>query len=263
MIHWRVVGQNSSCGSGSFAVSSFLTERLVCETFVSEDVPLDLSGLVPFVFSALDIMPDRPVRDVNVKNLAGDFSPIENIEIFLISPSGKMVALYGGNCESDITVFNIALDDEAQQVLPCPLLGGTFRPEEPLRGFNGVNPQGEWNLRMNKGNGSGTLSGWSLELCYPAALNASTAVGEPVGSLKVYPNPANSKLWVEWDREQAEARRLELYSLTGQRVRSRYLGARGDLRTSIAVQGLPAGFYVLQLRADSGALIGYSRVVVE
>ncbi|HKK78346.1 MAG TPA: zinc-dependent metalloprotease family protein, partial [Phaeodactylibacter sp.] len=264
VIYWRVIGQNASCGSGLFSANAFLTERLVCETFVSEEVPIDLGDSAPFLFSALEVDLNQPVRDVNVVNLAGSFSPIDNIEIRLISPDGATVELYGGDCESGITVFSVALDDEAQDELPCPLLGGVFRPKGTLRDFNDSDPQGEWNLGLNKtGGGSGELTAWSLEICYPATLNAAAEVGQVAKRLNIYPNPASEKIWVELGGSYTEARRLELYSLTGQRLRHRVVEGWGPAAVSLSVQGLPAGLYVMQVRAASGALLGYSRVVVE
>ena len=263
VIYWRVTGQNPSCGSGLPAANAFLTERLVCETFVAEDVPVGLDGSSLVGFSVIELMLDRPVRDVNLKNLAGRYSPIENLSIRLNSPSGNTVEIYDGSCESPINAFNVAIDDEASEILPCPLLGGTFRPAEPLRAFDGTNSQGSWGLALFNEEGSGELTAWTLEICYPATLNSTAEASQAAKRLRVYPNPAGEMLWVELGEGYAEARRLEIYSLTGQRLRHRVLDSRGQAAVSFSVQGLPAGLYVVQVRAASGALLGYSRVVVE
>lgn len=262
-IYWRIIGRNQACGSGPFSANTFLTERLVCETFTSEDTPLDLGGPAPIVFSTIELALDRPVRDINLKTLAGNYNPLDGLKMRLSSPSGNSVTLYNGDCESGITAFNIAMDDDVVGVLPCPMLGGTFRPHEPLREFNGTNPQGVWRLTLPNSGGMGQLTAWSLEVCYPAALPSAVAAPKPIRQLRVFPNPTEGRLWVELGGALPEAREMTLYSLTGRPLRTQALGSFSADRASISAEGLAAGLYILQVRAASGALLGYSRVVVE
>jgi hypothetical protein len=259
-VYWRVIGVNRACGGGEFSANTFFTERIVCSTFSPEDTPLDLSGPAPIVFSIIETDLDRPVRDINL-TLAGSYNPIEDLSIRLNAPAGNSVVIYSGDCESGIGAFNIGIDDDAQNLLPCPLLGGVFQPEDPLRAINGTNAAGVWSVAMINSGGSGELLTWSLEVCYPDEVNSTGERSLPSQQLRVYPNPAEDQVWVELDGHTAETGRLELYSPTGQLLLVKALDGYGMERTSISTAGLPAGLYLLQLRAESGALLGYSRVV--
>lgn len=98
------------------------------------------------------------VTDVNVKvRLNHTFDG--DLEIRLIAPDGTAVLLSdnrggGGDnfgtgandCSGTLTVF----DDGAASAISAGTapFAGSFRPEQPLSGFNGKNPQGTWKLRV-------------------------------------------------------------------------------------------------------------------
>ncbi len=74
--------------------------------------------------------------------------------------------------------------------------------------------------------------------------------------LRVYPNPVSNTLFVE---SSARGANLELYSATGQLVRSH---RAGGTRSELQVADLPAGFYALRVRSQNGEFNTVRRVLV-
>ena len=83
--------------------------------------------------------------------------------------------------------------------------------------------------------------------------------------LQVYPQPAASgtPITVDWHLAEAETVQLQLRSAAGQLIRQQQLsGQTGRQRTQLSTAGLPAGLYLLEVRAGSG-LSAYRKVVVQ
>jgi len=106
-----------------------------------------------------------------------------DLDVYLIAPDATTIALtrangssadnYGTNCANP-TVF----DDAAGTSITAgtaPFVG-TFRPEQPLSTFRGLNPNGVWTLRVSDHSGGdfGTLNCWSLSI---SAFNSSNGGG--------------------------------------------------------------------------------------
>ena len=106
------------------------------------------------------------INDVNV-TLRINHSWDEDLDVFLISPSGTRVELFtdvGGSADN---FLNTTFDDEAA----TPIAGGTapfaatFRPEGLLSDFDGEDGSGVWTLELGDdftGADTGTLVSWSL-----------------------------------------------------------------------------------------------------
>jgi hypothetical protein len=67
----------------------------------------------------------------------------------------------------------------------------------------------------------------------------------------VYPNPASSYLSISYDMENTGEVRVEIFSITGQKMMSRVLGQRnsGPQVETIDLNGLDNGIYMLRMMA--------------
>jgi subtilisin-like proprotein convertase family protein len=129
------------------------------------------------------------VRDVNVR--LRDFSHVitQDVDILLVAPGGRSAIILSdvafGESVNNVTV---TLDDQAAQPLPADdeLVTGAFRPanlgdsNDPfpapaptpdgavaLAAFNGINPNGEWQLFVvddQEGFTGSVAGGWELKL---------------------------------------------------------------------------------------------------
>lgn len=172
---WRVRA-NNTCGFGNYsAVFSFTTVGIVCRNYTSTNVPITISeNGTPTITSTINIQENFKIQDLNVINLNGKHSWINDLDISLTSPTGKTILLFGGICDSE-NDFSLSLDDEAATSnLPCPPIGGgTYQPQGDLSDFDGEFSKGIWTLTVQDfvDDDGGQLNGWGLEICYENASN--------------------------------------------------------------------------------------------
>ena len=204
--YWRVRAGNL-CGSTNSPVFDFVTIIYTCSTIASTDVPKaipDYAGsVVGTVSSTLSSAVAGNVADVDVVNLVGTHTWINDLDFALKNPAGTSVAIMARSCSSADN-FNLSLDDTAAGAAggwPCPPVNATpypanrYRPSNPLSGFNGAAAGGTWTLtaRDNAAMDTGTLTGWGLRICtqntpnlvdafddtYAATQNTSLTVAVP------------------------------------------------------------------------------------
>lgn len=144
------------------------------QIYSSTDVPKNIQD-DDITSSVLNIntVPSTIV-DLNVINLAGTHTWINDLSISLQSPTGTERNLFDQICDDEDN-FGVQFDDESansHSSIPCPPVGnGTYKPNETLSGFDGETPNGTWTLRItdNATNDVGILNSWGLNLCILAA----------------------------------------------------------------------------------------------
>lgn len=170
--YWRARGQNG-CANGSYSeVFSFVTVSSSCTTFNSTNVPVNISSSnTPTITSTLSISGSGVISDLNVKNLTGTHTWINDLSFSLASPAGTSVLLFADICRSENN-FNINLDDEAASSnYPCPPVdAGTYKPQGLLSDFDGQNANGTWTLTVSDSydQDGGALQTWGIEVCSAA-----------------------------------------------------------------------------------------------
>lgn len=164
---WRVTATNL-CGMGATSpTKQFYTNTTApAGTFDSTDVPVAIGTVPVTITSELDVTGVGTITDVNVLNLAGAHTWVEDLTFTLTSPGGTSVTLMSGPC-GNFDDFDINFDDEAASAnFPCPPNDGqTYQPANPLSAFDGENADGTWTLTVvDAFNGDGgSLNSWSLE----------------------------------------------------------------------------------------------------
>lgn len=170
--YWRVNSYNSCSSAGNSTVFSFTTAG--CATYAATNVPVSISASgTPTVTSTLDIATNGTINDLNVLNLTGTHTYIEDLTFTLMSPQGTSVTLFGGICTNNDN-FDLALDDEAASAtLPCPPTdGNAYQPANPLSVFDGEEMNGTWTLTVADAanQDGGALQTWSLEICFTPSI---------------------------------------------------------------------------------------------
>lgn len=110
------------------------------------------------------------------------------LDLFLIGPNGQRLPLSLGNGGNTANAYlNTTFVDSAAQSITTAAapFNGSFRPQQPLSGFNGINPNGYWRLLVvDRGTDTpliteGTLVSWSLEVS-TATINVTIGPGNPM-----------------------------------------------------------------------------------
>lgn len=166
---WRVKAINFCGVGGDSDVRSFSTLNPICYSvdYSGNAIPISGSG-TPTISSVIEIADSGTINDVNVKNLKGLHSYVEDLIVTIISPKGTEVKLFSSICGSSDN-FDLNFDDDAKESdISCPLtIQGTFKPSQLLSAFNGELSQGIWTLKIQDtfDNDGGQLDAWTLEVC--------------------------------------------------------------------------------------------------
>jgi subtilisin-like proprotein convertase family protein len=195
IFYWRVRGMNP-CGNSSWStVFSFTTNS--CFALMSPNVPVNIpaSG-TSTVTSAFNCAIDMVINDVNVINLVGSHSWVDDLKFSLISPAGTERLFWDRPCGNHDN-FNINFDDEAANSnWPCPPTNGlTYKPDNLLSIFDGQNTEGIWLLKIQDvaDQDGGSLSSWGLKVCgdIGCQLVVNQSSGSGMGSLPAAINCAD------------------------------------------------------------------------
>jgi serine protease len=165
---YRVRGLKNGTESAPSNVATISTGGAGCSVLSSSDVPKAIEDHST-AQSTLTVANGLTINDLNVRNLNINHTYVADLTARLISPAGTQVELFGGIGSSGDNFSNTTLDDEASTPIANanPPYSGSFRPSGALSSFDGQNAAGVWTLQISD-NGfldTGTLTGWSLELC--------------------------------------------------------------------------------------------------
>ncbi len=164
---WRVRPVNE-CGPADFLTPSvFKGASVDCEESPAGDTPITLPASSVERRSTIFVEQEGTISDINVKEMEIIYSPINALQVSLISPSGTEVLLFDQSC-LNTTLLRASFDDDAPDDINCPpITFAPVTPEEPLAAFEGESTFGEGELVVNiasSGSG-GSISKWSLEFC--------------------------------------------------------------------------------------------------
>ena len=258
---WRVRGINS-CGDGNYSDSfSFSTIVATCQTYSSEDVPVQISASgTPTVESELIITGVGTIADLNI-TVDIDHTYINDLDVNLISPANTTVLLVSEICGGEHDL-NIEFDDDGvdHNTIPCPAvdLSQAYQANGSLSTFNGEDGSGTWILEVEDfvNEDGGSIEGWSIEICsdvISTATYASLSDIEP--QMILFPNPAEEELSIYVSGLLSG--NITITNEVGQHLLNAELsatsdfGAEGVLNTS----NLNSGIYFVQVQSEGKLIV--------
>jgi subtilisin-like proprotein convertase family protein len=190
--YWRVRVVNS-CGTGAWSNPSFKFDTESCLEYASTNVPIIISATgTPTVNSVLNISDRGTITDLNVLNLSGFHSYMDDLRFTLFAPSTTNVIIWDRPCAGEDN-FNINFDQASAlgNNWPCPPTNGlTYQPSNPgtLNTYNGQSHKGQWRLQIQDlfNDDGGSLQSWKLKTCATnfCRLTVDNDAPKGAGSLK-------------------------------------------------------------------------------
>jgi len=153
---------------------------------------------------------------------------VGNLDIFL-EHGGVSVKLVARNTASGVNFISTNFSDAAENPIAfgsAPYTG-LYKPAEPLAAFNGIDPKGDWTLRIidysTKGEKSstGTLNAWTLKLLTDAGSGTgihSVTGDEDLMLSQCYPNPAQEETRIDFNIRLNDKVNMSVYNQAGQVV---------------------------------------------
>jgi len=171
---WRVKSINICLQSNFSNAFSFITQKITCGLYESQNLPISLNDAASLEESGLTVLtieiPDIVnIVDVNV-NLTLTHTWVEDLRIYLVSPDGTKVTL-SQNSGGDGDNYTETIFDQDSGIsissASAPFTG-SFRPVQSLDIFNGQRANGNWILQiLDQGpQDTGELIDFSLQICY-------------------------------------------------------------------------------------------------
>jgi subtilisin-like proprotein convertase family protein len=188
--YWRVRVDSSDCGSADWSnIWSFQTMQILCNTYSSMDLPISIDpATLDTIYSSIVVNDNFVVSDINVIDLEGIHTYVDDLRFTLFSPNGTSVKLFGGICGNNDD-FDIGFDDASanpHNTIPCPPTSGlSYQPEDLLALFYGEISSGSWVLEVRDvyAQDGGSLQGWELEICGPQLTPNALSVNSSVLSV--------------------------------------------------------------------------------
>ncbi|MBI5403095.1 MAG: M28 family peptidase [Ignavibacteriae bacterium] len=198
------------------------------------------------------------VQDVKV-NLNINHSNDGDILISLIK-GGVIVNLSQFNGNNGQNYTNTTFHDTADMSISqgTPPFTGWFRPQQAFTGFNNVQMQGNWILRIfdiRTGN-TGTLLNWNLSIKYSSPISVKkeeNIIPEKYSLYQNYPNPFNPVTTIKYSLPEKTFVTLKIYDMLGKEIKTLVseMQTAGLYSAVWDASALPSGAYFCRLQTNT------------
>lgn len=227
--------------------------------------PFGTAGNNP-VESVITINNNVKITDLNVKvNIQHTY--VKDIIMSLIAPDGTEVILAKENGGSGHNFTNTVFDDDASTSIAAGKapFTGSFKPIGKLSNFNGMNPTGDWKLKLVDtylAADSGKLINWSIDYCHES-MSTTDVEYIKTGNLLIV-DKGNDQFTITLPNSEVKSKKVDLdvYNYAGQQLLNRRLKNDGsdfsyDLNMSYAAPGV----YIITM--SNGSYKATGKIIVK
>jgi photosystem II stability/assembly factor-like uncharacterized protein/subtilisin-like proprotein convertase family protein len=250
-------GTIKNTGNGGFwnEPGTFLRNRLKLPiNDLSETSDILFADFTEMKSSAYQLVGLEVMLDSIVHTNAGDLK-------ITLSHNGATVTLVSNVNNQGSDFLWTRLTDDAKKIITDGIapFSGNHKPYQPLTGFNGQDPSGEWILRIydSKTGNTGTLNAWGIKPLYERLVS----INEPIpsnGEQKIQlrqnvPNPITGTTHINWESDLSGFTTLIVYNIHGQEISTlmdRFL-VKGEYSVDFDGSQFSAGVYYYQLKVGN------------
>lgn len=211
-----------------------------------------------YTYDTIHVSNAGNVQDVKV-NLNINHSNDGDILISLIK-GGVIVNLSQFNGNNGQNYTNTTFHDTAALSISqgTPPFTGWFRPQQAFTGFNNVQMQGNWILRIfdiRAGN-TGTLLNWNLSIKYSSPISVKkeeNIIPEKFCLYQNYPNPFNPVTTIRYSLPEKSFVTLKVYDMLGKEIKTLVseMQTAGMYSAVWDASALPSGAYFCRLQTNT------------
>ena len=186
------------------------------------------------------------VSDVNF-NVAFTHTYFSDLQMEVVSPTGKTVRLFDRSCESSKGSVILTYDDSGVDLGCTTRTPQTVTPFEPLAAFNGDLAQGIWTFRIrdNFKNDTGTLDSASIQICTKTfTLGTSDFI---MNDFSLYPNPNRGNFNIQFSSQSGNEIKVLVHDLLGRKLFEKAYDNKGDFNQNVQLPNLQAGLYLVSV----------------
>ncbi|MFD1314557.1 zinc-dependent metalloprotease family protein [Namhaeicola litoreus] len=238
-----------SVNKKAFSIGTFVED---CNSFVSTDVPKkipdnNLTGVISQLNVPNSLIIDRLEVSVNIEHAF-----VNDLQLDLISPSGKSIALLRNQCFGpEYNNLGATFTNDGSEIicsLTLPSIEGRIKPQDDLQVFNGDDAFGIWRLRVidNAVDDIGSIIGWNLNICTNEEVLSNNEF--ELENFNIYPNPAENYFTITFSSDQISDVSIIIYDMLGREIiQKRYNTQEILFREKILIPGVGKGIYFVKV----------------
>ena len=238
--------------SKSFSIGA--TTTTVCNTYTTGSISIaipDSGGQnvqgTP-VFIPVTVTESAPIMDIRV-NVDVTHSYIGDLLMQLQAPNGGgFTNIWSRNCnDAPFGNFNLTFKDEQSAIFCGSPTTGLVNPANPLNGFNGNDPSGQWNLVfVDFFNGdTGTVNEWSIDICSTTFVLSNDSF--ELNDFALFPNPNKGDFTLQFNSNSGKGINVGVYDISGKLVFNSNYNTTPRFDKQISLNNVSAGIYIMKV----------------
>ncbi|KMQ60311.1 hypothetical protein ACM46_17200 [Chryseobacterium angstadtii] len=179
---------------------------------------------------------------------------VRHLAVGIQSPVGSSALIWSRTCTNSSGI-TASFSDAGNAVACASPIQGETRSFESLAIFKGHKAQGQWKLFAtdNTPGTTGSITGWSLEVCTQQTQSLGTAeTSSPLADdIKIYPNPSDGRFFIKSRNLKGEMK-VTAFDSSGRVISSDSYQANGDYTKEFNLNA-PKGVYIININSPKGA----------
>jgi hypothetical protein len=250
--YWSVQAIDNAFAGSAFAVEDSFSIDVFSQIFYHSGVnqyidDFQIAADTIYAFFPGKILAQYQLIDVRVLVDSVLHSSVGDLEFTLIHETTEDTIIYQVGGDGDNFIHTLLTDSASIPIASgsAPFTG-TFQPYQPLSQFAGMDPAGQWILKVydSATGNTGTLNAWGVTLVFEMV----TGIDDPLSSIpkqyqlyQNYPNPFNPMTHIKFDLPLDSKVKITIFNVLGQRV------------ATLVDSKLPAGRYNYQWKPSGVA----------